>query len=294
MAEAYRAVYFDEEHDSSWIDKETWGKGITRYLADREYERVDASGLAGWLLDRKKGSTATRSVLAFSQDLVPFELCPDASANNPVREYLDAGGRIVWIGDIPFWSKSVGRGRPHEQIWMYGAHHANLGVQPLFSDSSSRVTWVAGPGEGLKSSWYSQRPVAVEIGATSRSSGRKSVPPPPEWSDQGLAFTPLATAQVTLHPEAWNGLVIARWKMTGKRVGSLGLGNLGSSVKLDWSEPFPPELSLTPLGLAAAWHIAFRPETPRQGFYRFFDTGSFGSEPPVALLEDIVALAEWK
>jgi hypothetical protein len=292
MADAFRAVYFDEEHDASWIDKETWGKAITRDLTDRGYETVDAAGLAGWLLDRKKGSSASRSTLVFSQDLVPFELCTDASANNPVREYLDAGGRIVWIGDIPFWSKSVGRGRPHEQIWMYGAHYANLGVQPLFPDSSSRVTWVAGPSEGLKSSWYSQRPAAVE--GAPRASGRKSDSSAFDWNPQGLALTPLASAWVTLHPEAWNGLILARWKMSGKRVGSLGLGNLGSSVKVDWTEPFPKELSLTPLRLAAAWHIAFRPESPRQGFYRFFDTASFGSSPPATLLEDIVALAEWK
>jgi len=291
VQQALRAVYFDGRHDSSWIPKETWGIAIRDHLASRGYEKVDAIQLKQWLEANTEESTASRSALVFAQDLVPSELCPSASANNPVREYLDSGGRIVWIGDVPFWSKSLGTGKDREQIWRYGTHYAMLGVQPLLADSSGRTKWLAGPGDGLKSSWYSERPAAVEVSLTKAGRSLWSAVGK-NWSSQDLAVTPLASAEVTLHPEAWNGLVITRWKKAGKRVGSVGLGAFGTSASVDWTEAFPKELSLAPLRLAAAWHVAFNRSHPQQGFYRFFDTGAFGTRPPAPLMEDLTILAE--
>jgi hypothetical protein len=291
MSHAIKAVYFDERHDSSWIPKETWGTVIRDYLAERGYDKLDAIQLKRWLEERSAESTASRSALVFAQDLIPAELCPSASANNPVREYLDSGGRIVWIGDVPFWSKSLGVGKDREQIWTYGTHYAVIGVQPLLADSSGRVKWLAGPGDGLKSSWYSERPAAVEVGPTKAGRSLRSAVGQ-AWNSQGLAVTSLASAEVTLHPDAWNGLVISRWKKAGKRVGSIGLGALGTSASVEWTEAFPREMSLTPLRLAAAWHVAFNRSYPQQGFYRFFDTGAFGTRPPAQLLEDLTLLAE--
>ena len=254
-------------------------------------KRSTAIQLKQWLEANTEESTASRSALVFAQDLVPSELCPSASANNPVREYLDSGGRIVWIGDVPFWSKSLGTGKDREQIWRYGTHYAMLGVQPLLADSSGRTKWLAGPGDGLKSSWYSERPAAVEVSLTKAGRSLWSAVGK-NWSSQDLAVTPLASAEVTLHPEAWNGLVITRWKKAGKRVGSVGLGAFGTSASVDWTEAFPKELSLAPLRLAAAWHVAFNRSHPQQGFYRFFDTGAFGTRPPAPLMEDLTILAE--
>lgn len=286
-----RAVYFDENHDSSWISKATWGTTISNHFAERGYSRLDALGLARWLEGHSAQASACRSTVVFAQDLIPTEICPDASANNPVRHYLDNGGRVVWIGDIPFWSKSLGAGKEHEQIWRYGTHFANLGVQPLFADSSSRATWLGSLGAKLLSSWYSQRPAAVEL-PSPKTGQLLPNQPRVKWSTQGTSVAPLASVNVTLSPEAWNGLVITRWKRSGKRVGSLNLGAMGGSVGVDWTEAFPKELSFEPMRLAAAWRIAFNPSYPHQGFYRFFDSGSSGTSPPSGLLEDMVTLAE--
>ena len=35
--------------------------------------------------------------------MIPDVLAIDASPSVPIRNYLDRGGRVVWIGDIPFW-----------------------------------------------------------------------------------------------------------------------------------------------------------------------------------------------
>jgi len=57
-------------------------------------------------------------------------LGPLNSPNDLIRRYLDAGGRVVWIGDHPFWSKAVIRkNKDREEIWMHGAHYGMLGVE---------------------------------------------------------------------------------------------------------------------------------------------------------------------
>lgn len=279
-----KIVYHDESYPSSWISKE-WSNEITTALNDRGFDEKNATELREWLMDRLDEKETHESVVVFSQDMIPDTLLSSLnSPNDLIRKYLDYGGRVVWIGDIPFWSKghpiSTGE-KSREEIWMHGTHYAMLGVQPLIAESSSPCKWVVGWNKKIKSRWYSHRPINIEIGQFVYSAHRLN-----------LKIEPLAYAEVTLSPCDWNALVITRWKKAGKKVGNFGLSILkygGLNVTL--TEKFPEELALKPKRLACAWHVSFHEDYTHQGFYRIWDCSTSDDKPPKTLIESLSVLA---
>jgi len=166
-----------------------------------------------------KGETSRKrcreSVVVFAQDIVPETILDVLSSpNSIVRKYLDFGGRIVWIGDHPFWSKGKDHRRIHEgksdreEIWRFGSHYAMLGVEVLIAESSSYCRWIGKWHEKMKSGWYSQRPVNVEV------KGGCIL----EFDRLSLKIEPLAFANVTLLPCSFNGLVIADGRRLVRRL----------------------------------------------------------------------------
>jgi len=269
-------VYYDEYYAASWISRE-WSKKIVEYLKEKGFDKKNAMDLKDWLRSRLKEKDSHKSVVVFSQDMMPETILSGLnSPNDLARRYLDDGGRIVWIGDHPFWTKSVIRkDKDREEIWMYGTHYAMLGVEMLIAESSSPCKWVGNWAGKMKSCWYSQRPVNIEVGE----------------DRMNLKIEPLAYSDVILLPSSWNALVITRWKKAGSKVGSFGLGAFGFGGNITLTEKFPEELSFKPRKLACAWHILFNSRYPDQGFYRLWDSGTTDEEPPKNLLEDIYALA---
>jgi len=272
-------VYHDEHYASSWINKE-WSKEIVKYLEEKGLNKKNAIQLREWIEAKLDENSSHESAIIFSQDMVPETILgPLNSPNDLIRRYLDAGGRVVWIGDHPFWSKAVIRkNKDREEIWMHGAHYGMLGVEMLIAESSSQSQWIGEWAERMKSRWYSQRPVNIEV----------------DEERLNLKIEPLAYAEVVLLPSSWNALVIARWKKAGRKIGSFGLTAAGFGGNVTLTEKFPRELSFKPLKLACAWHVSFNRNHPSQGFYRLWDSGSVGKHPPNDLLEDIYTLASLK
>jgi len=62
--------------------------------------------------ERLKKQDAHKTCVVFSQDMVPNILAPDYSPSIILRTYLDEGGRIVWLGEIPFYRK----GKPFKNL----------------------------------------------------------------------------------------------------------------------------------------------------------------------------------
>lgn len=275
-------VYYDDKgYHPSWIDM-GWDKKIAEHLRRKDFQQRDAKGLESWLRNRLAKRDAYSSVIVFSQDMVPETVLDGLnSSNSHIRRYLDVGGRVVWIGDVPFWSKAVIReDKDREEIFISGVPFAMLGVEPLIAESSSLCEWAEEWSKSMKSRWYSQRPVNIEwVKGVTR------------IEHMNVEVKPLAFARVTLLPCGWNSLVITRWKKAGKKVGEFGLQALGFGGTVTLTEKFPEELSYKPRKLACAWHISFDENFPRQGFYRFWDCGVTDKDPPKELLDDIYTLA---
>lgn len=290
-----QVVFRDDQLASSWISP-GWSSKIARELAVRGFAEKNALELESWLMAQIAGDVH-ESVVVFSQDLVPRSLM-QSSPNGLFRRYLDAGGRVVWIGDTPLWTQALprpwendpdGKSKDREEVYASGLHYAMLGVQPLIAEASSKIQWSPKLRGRMKSTWISLRPIALEV---SRSWRRWR-----KWAERqvgDLEVQPLAKADATLLPCGWNVHLLARWKQSGFRIteGSLGLNLGGAGGGVTVAETFPRELSfMTRMSLASAWRVSFNQKYPAQGFYRLWDRGSEELEPPAVLLSDILQMA---
>jgi len=105
-----------------------------------------------------------RTILVFAQDIAPYDVFDDDSSNALVRQYLDSGGTVFWVGDIPFYYRS----KPEEGHFvvetMAGrfSHLSILGVVPVFMHSACRFSITRkGRTCGLRSAWASLRPIVI-------------------------------------------------------------------------------------------------------------------------------------
>lgn len=275
------AVYYDESYPAPWLGQHA---GVLRqYLEPRGFKLLNAEELKSWICQKLTGGTCHQTSLVFSQDAVPDTVFPAGvdCANILFRKYLDDGGRIIWLGDVPLWYRAHRSmtEEPLQQTWQYGVPWALLGTVPLIADSSSCCEWVDKLKHVMKSRWYSMRPVNIER----------------PYSFAGLKITPLAYAKVTLLPSSYNMLMISRWKKAGKKVAQIsaqvGVGGLALGGGLSLTEAFPKELGIDkPLTLACAWHVRFNEKHPTQGFYRFVDAQI--DEINSRILEDAELLAK--
>jgi len=156
-----KAVYFDEAYiGGGWITLDA-GTRIRDFFADKGYKVLNAQDLRTFMLDRIKDGV--RSVIVFAKDSAPDTVCETAeaggpSANTTLRAYLNAGGRIVWAGDIPFYYQA---GDGTQVTWDTNGSRVILGF------SAAGGTWDlnkpaaltdAGKRWGLKTEWNSVRP----------------------------------------------------------------------------------------------------------------------------------------
>lgn len=180
-------VYYDDNYPTLWIPRDV-SKKIATFLKSKNFMEHNAENLGKWMEKSIDENTCRQSVVVFSQDVVPDKVCHTAGPGSLVREYLDLGGRIVWMGDIPFFY--CGLHRSSEQIqypdarlfpaqtsprfrdregnialrWGIGVCFSVLGVMPLYLDFPSSKVNITKQGEhsGLQSPWYSIRPVLIK------------------------------------------------------------------------------------------------------------------------------------
>jgi eukaryotic-like serine/threonine-protein kinase len=79
---------------------------VRDYLAGRDWRVMNTDSIVRFLEAR----TADRapSVVVFAEDQLPSVLGAEASATMPLRRYLDAGGKVVWVGIPPYlWQRDT-------------------------------------------------------------------------------------------------------------------------------------------------------------------------------------------
>lgn len=95
-----RAVYFDEVMSGRSVLGRSPNHARARdYFVGMGYEALDTATVASFL--RARIEDGAPSVVVFAMDGVPPELL-DGTAGTPLlRRYLDAGGKVVWMGYLP-------------------------------------------------------------------------------------------------------------------------------------------------------------------------------------------------
>jgi len=294
-------VYRDEGYTTSWISHINAGE-IADYLKTKKFEVLGAKDIKKWMDDVIRDGTKN-TVVVFAQDVVPdtvFEYIvssqgggiPDTVFDNIgatalIRQYLDRGGRVVWMGDLPFSYQGKSGVKKVEQLqnWNKNAYRTDLrgssinvlSVIPIFSCAPRRSVKITKEGRkvGLKTVWSSIRPITAETGIISRwvATHIRPIVPYAMRSDivEPLAKTEalISKAQIKYDKRGiWNR--IKRFfseRVTGIEIGK---GGIGLDVSKESKEKEEPKLRYFE-GYISAWFKNFNKEEPNSGFVRIWD-----------------------
>lgn len=95
---SFMAVYQPEQIEGNTqylvVDQE-----ITPYLTEKGFDRLDENELEKFINERIKDKTP--SVVVFALPVIPETVIGSAPETGLMRQYLDSGGKVLWMGDIP-------------------------------------------------------------------------------------------------------------------------------------------------------------------------------------------------
>jgi hypothetical protein len=152
----HRAVYYDNRYPNIW----TGGAAMRDRLVGAGYQLLDADALKTWMDARIADHQP--SVVVFTRDAAPATVAETMSPDCTMRRYLDAGGKVVWYGDIPLYYRGNVDGTA--TVWGVDGSIAVLGLNaaggPWGVDQAVMLT-TEGLKWGLQRSWLSVRPASA-------------------------------------------------------------------------------------------------------------------------------------
>jgi len=148
-----KVVYRDARYGASWIYPREFII-IVDYLDTRGYGVVDADELKAYMTDKDIGTC-----VVFAQDLAPDTVVDDPaspSRDSLIRDYMQRGGRVVWLGHLPLYDVGLPDGTRIDQV--EGGENV-LGIATGDFDNNVEVSITeSGSLWGLTQSWTSLRP----------------------------------------------------------------------------------------------------------------------------------------
>jgi hypothetical protein len=151
-----RAAYFDATYASAWGGA---GNATRDALAAAGYTILNAAELKTWMNARIADKKL--SVVVMTMDVVPNTVGESMTASCTIRKYLDAGGKVVWYADWPFYY--VSDATATRTTWGSAGATAVLGFNAATgpNDSYNVVTLTPeGIAWGLTQTWQSRRPTS--------------------------------------------------------------------------------------------------------------------------------------
>ena len=94
-----RAVYHDARYAHVWAG----GSLLRDRLVAVGYQSLGADALKSWMDARIADHQP--SVVVFAQDVAPDTVVETVSPACTLRRYLNAGGKVVWHGDVPLYTR---------------------------------------------------------------------------------------------------------------------------------------------------------------------------------------------
>jgi hypothetical protein len=151
-----KVVYHDRRYDSSVGNIEN----LLTFLNHRGFTTLDADALKTWMRKKIKAG-ADRTVCILAMGCIPDTIGESKDVGCTFRRYLEAGGRIVWIGDVPLYYQSF-RDRAFS---LWGGAELVLGIRgAAWGDGRSPQITAAGEQWGMRrlDAPASQRPFLAE------------------------------------------------------------------------------------------------------------------------------------
>jgi hypothetical protein len=124
-------VFYDSTFPCSWV---YWPEQAASYFTERGFLPADAQELEGMMERVVERGTAHKTLFVFIHDIVPRSITEVCHPSCTLRRYLDAGGRVVWWGDIPLYyqglpghKKEIWReGKCSQEILSVDHHHPSI------------------------------------------------------------------------------------------------------------------------------------------------------------------------
>ena len=151
-------IYHDRNYPTSWINPEL-SQRIVDFFSERGFIVKNAESLRDWMREAIS-ETLENSVVIFSQDIMPDTIVESPMVSNLINRYLDNGGKVVWLGDIPFYY--MGRGDGSQETWTEIGLFRLLGVTSLRFSNYEVTIAERGNQLGLSTTWIGTRPVQIE------------------------------------------------------------------------------------------------------------------------------------
>lgn len=126
-------VFHDPRYPSSWIGSPQL---IAERLSGEGFQVLGAKALKGWM-ERAIADGPWGTVCVMAHDIVPDTVCEQMDANVLIRRYLNAGGRVVWPGDVPFYYQGTAGVRSAH--WAVSGQLEILGIEGC-KESKAKVS----------------------------------------------------------------------------------------------------------------------------------------------------------
>lgn len=251
-----KIVYFDKKYPTSWTKNIC--KKASEWLSEQDFAVLGAVPLRSWMKERISKKTAQESVVIFANYIIPNTVFEDGTPNILVRKYLDNGGRVIWMGDIPFWYQGfpekfdLSKDTAYKSIAYLGV----LGVNFTLAIPSQPIQLTPEAREmGLKTEWYGIRPTSIE-----RNKVKQNF-----FLSNPCTFKPLGTSKTIFVRHFFNKK--ASWL---HRIGNINLGFGGFGGGLSVKQPEKDEVEWNK-DLVNSFKVVFDESHPNQGFIRIWD-----------------------
>jgi len=93
-------VFYDENYTTSWV---VYPQYLVSFLESKGFKTLNSHELKRWMELHINKNTAYGTSCVMSMGVVPRSLIEPRNKKCVLYKYLNAGGRIVWIGDYPLW-----------------------------------------------------------------------------------------------------------------------------------------------------------------------------------------------
>ncbi|MFH1538287.1 MAG: hypothetical protein ABIH66_04960 [bacterium] len=162
-AERCMTAYYDERYPVAWMSRNAASE-LRDFSTVIGFEVMGAEETAGWMKEKVEAGEEG-CLLLMTQDVVPEQLVEkEPTPGALIRKYLNAGGSVLWLGDVPFYF--VGGADGEKVKWDYLGGRGVLGIDTVGSwqvKGEARPTArPAGADWGLKSEWTSRRALPVK------------------------------------------------------------------------------------------------------------------------------------
>ena len=134
------AYFWDDRYPVSHV---LYGESISEYLGDSDFTWLNADQLQIWLNYHLSKNSSAGSSLVMTMGEAP-DTVADLSGSSLLRQYLDAGGRIVWLGDVPFYYQ--GHADRSKTAWERNGASTILGVNFLYWEFNASASMVTSEG----------------------------------------------------------------------------------------------------------------------------------------------------